>query len=211
MRTHGGGAARSARAVWVGASVDLWTPARPFAEPRPSGPRAAPRSGSASLSSPAASRPASHPSELGTPHPRLLGDRCRESPLSWRRKTPPEQSLPGPCREARAPVHALPRPLRALPARSCRGFRLAPSTRSMFGGVTKRAHRPPHLPCSLGPGHGRPPRGRPCLLPQASPVPSAAAGPHLTWPNPTGHWRPAPRPQAQLRLPPWSKAGGARS
>lgn len=126
--------ARSARAVWAGASVDLWTPARPFAEPRPSGPRAAPRSGSASLSSPAASRPASHPSELGTPHPRLLGDRCRESPLSWRRKTPPEQSLPGPCREARAPVHALPRPLRALPARSCRGFRRAPSTRSMFGG-----------------------------------------------------------------------------
>lgn len=155
--------------------------------------------------------PAQPPTQLGTPHPRLLGDRCRESPLSWRRKTPPEQSLPGPCREARAPVHALPRPLRALPARSCRGFRLAPSTRSMFGGVTKRAHRPPHLPCSLGPGHRRAPRGRPRLLPQASPVPSAVAGPRLTWPNPTCHRRPAPRPQTQLRLPPWSKAGGARS
>lgn len=76
-----------------------------------------------------------------------------------------------------------------------RGFRRSLSTSLYLGVVTKRAGRP----CSLGPGDKRPPWGRSRLLPQASPVPSAAAGPCLTWPNPTSHRRLAPRPRAQLR------------
>lgn len=84
---------------------------------------------------PAPQQPPSQPpirDELGTPHPRLLGDGCPESQLSWQRKTPPATV----CRahlERQVLVHSMPRPLRKhFQYPLLRGFWSALSTLSVF-------------------------------------------------------------------------------
>lgn len=95
----------------LGVSVDPC----PLTEPRASGP---PSLQHCLDLLPSSLCPASHPRELGTPHPRLLGDGCRESQLSWQRKTPPAAPCARPT-EHTSPGPLLPRALHTLLGCSC--------------------------------------------------------------------------------------------
>lgn len=118
--------------------------------------------------------PASHPRELGTPHPRLLRDGCRESQLSWQRKTPQQHRVPGPLRQTPFLLHSCLGAVHPLHGPSCLGPRFSAEQEGPTAPATGQA--------GVSAAGREKPDPQPCRDPQATvgsrrrPEPGAARG-----------------------------------